>query len=96
VIITVSGAYTYHQLAANAAWVGAVPPKGRSQVFGQANRKQADTGPADRARLAAVTSQATSPPVAIAVSGGLGAALAAAPATRVRPQPEPAEMRIRR
>jgi len=79
VIIAVSGACASYQLAANAAFVAAVPAERRGQAFGLANGgMQVLQGLWIVLAGAAATSQAISPAIAIAVSGGLGAVSAAA------------------
>jgi MFS family permease len=78
VIIAVSGACASYQLAANAAFVAAVPPQRRGQAFGLANGgMQASQGLWIVLAGAAATAQVVSPATAIAVSGGLGAVPAA-------------------
>lgn len=79
VIIAVSGACASYQLAANAAFVAAVPPQRRGQAFGLANGgMQVLQGLWIVLAGAAATSQEMSPALAIAISGGLGAISAAA------------------
>jgi len=78
-IIAVSGAGASYQLAANAAFVAAVPPERRGQAFGLANGgMQVAQGLWIVLAGAAASSHAVTPATAIAVSGGLGAVLAAA------------------
>lgn len=78
-IIAASGACATYQLAANAAFVAAVPPQRRGQAFGLANGgMQVTQGLWIIAAGAAASSSAITPAVAIAISGGLGAVLAAA------------------
>jgi MFS family permease len=78
-IITVSGACASYQLAANAAFVAAVPPERRGQAFGLANGgMQVTQGLWIVLAGAAASSNMITPAVVIAISGGLGAALAAA------------------
>jgi MFS family permease len=78
-IIAVSGACASYQLAANAAFVTAVPPERRGQAFGLANGgMQVSQGLWIVLAGAAASSQAITPAAAIAISGGLGALLAAA------------------
>jgi MFS family permease len=77
-IIAGSGACASYQLAANAAFVAAVPPQRRGQAFGLANGgMQVSQGLWIVLAGAAASSNTTSPATAIAVSGGLGAVLAA-------------------
>jgi MFS family permease len=78
-IIAGSGACASYQLAANAAFVAAVPPERRGQAFGLANGgMQVLQGLWIVAAGGAASANAVSPAVAIAISGGLGAILAAA------------------
>jgi hypothetical protein len=78
-IIAASGACASYQLAANAAFVAAVPPERRGQAFGLANGgMQVSQGLWIVLAGAIVSSKAVMPAVAIAISGGLGAASAAA------------------
>ena len=78
-IIAASGACASYQLAANAAFVSAVPPDRRGQAFGLANGgMQVTQGLWIILAGAAASSNAISPATAIAISGGLGAVLAAA------------------
>lgn len=78
-IITVSGACASYQLAANAAFVAAVPPERRGQAFGLANGgMQVTQGLWIVLAGAAASSHVITPATAIAASGGLGAILAAA------------------
>jgi MFS family permease len=75
VIFTVSGAFGCYQMAANAAFVAAVPAERRGQAFGVANAGlQAGQGLAYLGAGAAA--EAVAPATVIAVSGGLGAAVA--------------------
>jgi MFS family permease len=81
-IIAGSGGCASYQLAANAAFVAAVPPERRGQAFGLANGgMQVLQGLWIVLAGAAASSDAISPATAIAISGGLGAVLAAALAT---------------
>jgi MFS family permease len=81
-IVAGSGACASYQLAANAAFVSAVPPERRGHAFGLANGgMQVTQGLWIVLAGAAASSHAISPAVAIAISGGLGAVLAAALAT---------------
>ena len=78
-IIAGSGACASYQLAANAAFVSAVPPARRGQAFGLANGgMQVSQGLWIILAGAAASSRVISPATAIAISGGLGAILAAA------------------
>lgn len=78
-IIAASGASASYQLAANAAFVAAVPPERRGQAFGLANGgMQVSQGLWIVLAGAIVSSKAVMPAVAIAISGGLGGAAAAA------------------
>jgi MFS family permease len=81
-ILIASGACASYQLAANAAFVAAVPPQRRGQAFGLANGgMQVTQGLWIVLAGAAASSNIITPAVAIAISGGLGAVLAAALAT---------------
>jgi MFS family permease len=81
-IIAGSGACASYQLAANAAFVAAVPPERRGQAFGLANGgMQVTQGMWIVLAGAAASSNAISPATAVAISGGLGAAAAVALAT---------------
>ena len=85
VIIAASGACASYQLAANAAFVAAVPPERRGQAFGLANGgMQVSQGLWIIIAGAVITSNAITPATAIAISGGLGAVLAAALAMNLR------------
>jgi MFS family permease len=78
-IIMASGACASYQLAANAAFVAAVPPERRGQAFGLANGgMQVSQGLWIVLAGAVASANAISPATAIAISGGLGAVLAAA------------------
>ncbi len=86
-IITASGACASYQLAANAAFVAAVPPERRGQAFGLANGgMQVSQGLWIILAGALAASRAVTPGTVIAISGGLGAILAAALATSWRRQ----------
>ena len=88
VIIAASGACASYQLAANAAFVAAVPPARRGQAFGLANGgMQVLQGLWIVVAGATVSSHVMTPAVAIAISGGLGAVLAAALAKSRTRQP---------
>jgi MFS family permease len=87
-IIAVSGACASYQLAANAAFVAAVPPQRRGQAFGLANGgMQVLQGLWIVLAGAAASANAVTPAAAIAISGGLGAVLAAALAISRTRQP---------
>ncbi|HEX9540218.1 MAG TPA: MFS transporter [Streptosporangiaceae bacterium] len=76
-IFALSGTCAAYQIAANAAFVAAVPAERRGQAFGLANGgMQVSQGLWFIAAGAAA--EAVSPAVVIAISGGLGAAMAAA------------------
>jgi MFS family permease len=78
-IIACSGACACYQLAANAAFVAAVPSARRGQAFGLANGgMQVSQGLWIVLAGAAATLPAITPATAIAVSGGVGAIIAAA------------------
>jgi MFS family permease len=95
VIIAVSGACASYQLAANAAFVAAVPAERRGQAFGLANGgMQVLQGLWIVLAGAVASSNLMTPGTAIAISGGLGGVLAAALAISLRSHP--AEARIRR
>ncbi len=84
-IIAGSGACASYQLAANAAFVAAVPPRRRGQAFGLANGgMQVAQGLWFVLAGAATSSIPIAPATAIAISGGLGALLAAALAKSAR------------
>jgi MFS family permease len=81
-IVAGSGVCASYQLAANAAFVAAVPPERRGQAFGLANGgMQVTQGLWIVLAGAAASSNAISPATAVAISGGLGAAVAVALAT---------------
>ena len=85
VILAVSGACASYQLAANAAFVAAVPPERRGQAFGLANGgMQVLQGAWIVLAGATASLHLVTPAAAIAISGGLGAAAAAALATMWR------------
>jgi len=87
-IIAGSGACASYQLAANAAFVSAVPPARRGQAFGLANGgMQVCQGLWIILAGAVVSSGAVSPASGVAISGGVGAVLAAALATSATRQP---------
>jgi MFS family permease len=78
VILAVSGACTSYQLAANSAFVAAVPPERRGQAFGLANGGMQVCQGLWIVLAGAVATKTFSPGTVIAVSGGIGAVLAAA------------------
>jgi MFS family permease len=79
VILAVSGACAAYQLAANSAFVAAVPPERRGQAFGLANGgMQAFQGLWIVLAGALAGHPPFSPALVIAVSGGIGTVLAAA------------------
>ncbi len=87
-IIALSGACASYQLAANAAFVAAVPLERRGQAFGVANGgMQVTQGIWIVLAGALASSGAVTPAFAIAISGGLGAVLAAALAMSWRSEP---------
>jgi MFS family permease len=78
-VLAASGACASYQLAANAAFVSAVPAARRGQAFGLANGgMQVSQGLWIILAGGVVASSALSPAAAVAVSGGIGAILAAA------------------
>jgi MFS family permease len=78
-IFAVSGMCASYQLAANAAFVTAVPPERRGQAFGLANGgMQLAQGAWIVVAGAAASAALLTPATAIAVSGGIGAAIAIA------------------
>ena len=77
-VLVVSGAGAAYQLAANAAFVAAVPPERRGQAFGLANGGMQVFQGLWIVLAGAIAAHALSPGTVIAVSGGIGAALAAA------------------
>lgn len=86
VILAASGACAAYQLAANAAFVSAVPPDRRGQAFGLANGgMQVSQGLWFVA--AGAVAGVVPPAVVIAVSGGLGAVIAVALAVSWGRQP---------
>jgi MFS family permease len=86
-VIAASGACASYQLAANAAFVSAVPPERRGQAFGLANGgMQVSQGVWIILAGAIVSSGIVAPGTAIAVSGGVGAVLAAALASGASPK----------
>ena len=77
VVLGVSGAGASYQLAANAAFVAAVPPERRGQAFGLANGGMQVFQGLWIVLAGAIAAHALSPGTVIAISGGVGAALAA-------------------
>ncbi|HEY6481676.1 MAG TPA: MFS transporter [Streptosporangiaceae bacterium] len=77
-VLVVSGAGAAYQLAANAAFVAAVPPERRGQAFGLANGGMQVFQGLWIVLAGAIAAHALSPGTVVAVSGGIGAALAAA------------------
>lgn len=77
IIIAVSGACAAYQLAANSAFVAAVPPERRGQAFGLANGGMQVCQGLWIVLAGVVAAHAFSPALVIAVSGGVGAVLAA-------------------
>jgi MFS family permease len=85
-IIIASGVFASYQLAANAAFVAAVPPERRGQAFGLANGgMQVTQGIWIVLAGALASSNVIMPAAAIAISGAVGAVLAVALAMRWRP-----------
>lgn len=77
ILLAISGACTCYQLAANSAFVAAVPPERRGQAFGLANGgMQVCQG--IWIVVAGALAHAYSPAAVIAISGGIGAVVAAA------------------
>jgi MFS family permease len=86
-IIIASGACASYQLAANAAFVAAVPPDRRGQAFGLANGgMQVAQGIWIVLAGAIASSHVIAPATAIAMSGAVGACMAAVLAVRWRSQ----------
>jgi hypothetical protein len=77
IIIAVSGAGAAYQMAANTAFVAAVPPDRRGQAFGMANGGMQVFQGLWIAAAGAIAAHALPPGVVIAIGGGIGAALAA-------------------
>jgi len=76
VIFAVSGAFGVYQIAANAAFVAAVPRERRGQAFGLANAGLI-VGQGVAFMLAGAAAEAISPAVVIAIAGGVGTLAAA-------------------
>jgi MFS family permease len=77
-VIAVSGAGASYQLAANAAFVAAVPPGRRGQAFGLANGGMQVFQGLWIVLAGAIAAHVLAPGTVVAISGGIGAALAAA------------------
>ena len=77
VIIAASGACASYQLAANSAFVAAVPPERRGQAFGLANGGMQVSQGIWIVLAGAAASHVLTPAEVIAISGGFGAVLAA-------------------
>jgi MFS family permease len=84
-IVAAAGALSAYQLAANAAFVAAVPPHRRGQAFGVANGG-INVGQGLWFAVAGLAAGAFGPAVVIAASGAAGAAAAAALAVSWRRQ----------
>jgi hypothetical protein len=78
VVLVVSGAGASYQLAANAAFVAAVPPERRGQAFGLANGGMQVFQGLWIVAAGAIAERALAPGTVVAISGGVGAALATA------------------
>jgi hypothetical protein len=78
VILVVSGGCAAYQLAANSAFVAAVPPERRGQAFGLANGGMQVFQGLWIVAAGALAVHALAPDTVIAISGGIGAALAIA------------------
>jgi hypothetical protein len=76
-VIAISGAGASYQLAANAAFVAAVPASRRGQAFGLANGGMQVFQGLWIVLAGAIAAHALAPGTVIAISGGVGAALAA-------------------
>ncbi len=87
VIIAASGACASYQLAANAAFVAAVAPEHRGQAFGLANGGMQVSQGLWIVAAGALAARTFTPPIVIAISGGIGASIAAALALSWRRQP---------
>jgi hypothetical protein len=77
IVIAVSGACAAYQLAANSAFVAAVPAERRGQAFGLANGGMQVFQGLWIVLAGAAAEHALSPALVIAISGAVGAALAA-------------------
>ena len=75
-VIAVSGAGASYQLAANAAFVAAVPAERRGQAFGLANGGMQVFQGLWIVLAGAIAAHALAPGTVVAISGGIGAALA--------------------
>jgi predicted MFS family arabinose efflux permease len=90
IVLVVSGGCAAYQLAANSAFVAAVPPERRGQAFGLANGGMQVFQGLWIVLAGALAAHVFPPDTVIAVSGGIGAALAAVLAlSRYREQPVP-------
>ena len=78
ILLAVSGACTSYQLAANSAFVAAVPAQRRGQAFGLANGGMQVCQGVWIVIAGALAAHAYSPAAVIAISGGIGAVVAAA------------------
>jgi hypothetical protein len=78
ILLAVSGACTCYQLAANSAFVAAVPAERRGQAFGLANGGMQVCQGVWIVVAGALAAHAYSPAAVIAISGGIGAVVAAA------------------
>jgi MFS family permease len=87
VIMTVSGACAAYQLAANSAFVAAVPAERRGQAFGLANGGMQAFQGLWIVLAGALAAHALAADTVVALSGGIGAALAAALAIQHRREP---------
>jgi MFS family permease len=87
-IFVMSGACSAYQIAANAAFVAAVPAERRGQAFGLANGGM-QVGQGLWFIAAGAAAEVVGAATVIAISGGLGAALAAALAISWRRLPAP-------
>jgi MFS family permease len=78
ILLAASGACTCYQLAANSAFVAAVPPERRGQAFGLANGGMQACQGVWIVLAGWLAAHAYSPAAVIAISGGIGAVIAAA------------------
>jgi len=88
-ILAASGACGVYQIAANAAFMTAVPAAQRGQAFGLA-MSGIFAGQGVAFILAGAAAEVISPPVVVAIAGGLGAAAAMALTVTWRRTPPPA------
>jgi MFS family permease len=77
-VIAVSGACASYQLAANSAFVAAVPPERRGQAFGLANGGMQVAQGLWFVVAGGLAARVFAPGTVIAISGGIGTVLAAA------------------